>query len=372
MANRYKVKVNNCPCWEITFENNPEKDLQKEAKSQETIIRRIWKEAGEKIKQEALGKYRFDRLKSDMDITCDCGKSVPLQYFGSTAENREQFEKDIFAVCSEFFRTVYEEIGRKLEGMPDEGALEEEASMQGIHDFGIILPDEGASEEEASTQSIHDFEITLLEECSSLTPINFGRGPRKVTIIVSGVPNSNTYIAKTYPQGSSLYFVVPVYNLTVSGTNKEGKEVSQTWQVLRFMPFLNENPQTTGYKTKTGETPIMAGLADKREQPIQSYLPNYEIHNTHSEENGGFVITGSFMIHDGPDNLQTEARMWGAAGCMEVVGENGFSTMKEFIFSISGSENTDMEKGLQELVNSKNLWLKLEGTQRPAVIEYKE
>ena len=171
---------------------------------------------------------------------------------------------------------------------------------------------------EASTQSIHDFEITLPEECPSLTPINFGRGPRKVTIIVSGVPNSNTY------------------------------------------------------KIKTGETPIMAGLADKREQPIQSYLPNYEIHNTHSEENGGFVITGSFMIHDGPDNLQTGARMWGAAGCMEVVGENGFSTMKEFIFSISGSENTDMEKGLQELVNSKNLWLKLEGTQRPPVIEYKE
>ena len=199
-----------------------------------------------------------------------------------------------------------------------------------------------------------------------------GNDPRRVTITVSGISNGNTYIAKTYPQRSSRYFIVPVYNITVSGTNNEGKEVSQSWQVLRFMPFLNENPQATGYKTKTSETPIMAGLADKREHPIQRYIPEYEIHNTFSEENGGFVITGSFMIHDGPDNLQSDAGMWGAAGCMEVVGEKGFSKMKEFIFSISGSENKNIDKGLQELVDSKNLWLNLEGTSRPPVKEYEK
>jgi RHS repeat-associated protein len=217
--------------------------------------------------------------------------------------------------------------------------------------------------------------LTSYHYCGN-NPISYidpdGQDPRKVTITVRGVSNGNTYIAKTYPQRSSRYFIVPAYNITVSGTNNEGKEVSQTWQVLRFMPFLNENPQATGYKTKTGEMPIMAGLADKREQTIQSYLPDYEIHNTFSEENGGFVITGGFMIHDGPDNLQSEAGMWGAAGCMEVVGENGFSTMKEFIFSISGSENTNIEKGLQELVNTKNLWLQLEGTPRPPVNEYEQ
>ena len=145
MANRYKIKVNNCPCWDITFKDNPEKDLKKEAKFQETIIRKVWKEAEEKIKQEALGKYRFDRLKGDMEITYNCRESAHLQYSGSTAENLAQFEADISSVCYEFFRTVYEEIGRELEEMPDEGALEEEASMQSIPDFGITLLEEECS-----------------------------------------------------------------------------------------------------------------------------------------------------------------------------------------------------------------------------------
>ncbi|MDR0507210.1 MAG: hypothetical protein LBH32_10420 [Dysgonamonadaceae bacterium] len=166
------------------------------------------------------------------------------------------------------------------------------------------------------------------------------------------------------------FYEVPVYTLTVSGTDNTGNKLEKQWQVLRFMPFLNTNPEQTGYNTRTGTTPIMSGLSDKREQSIQSYNPNYEIHNTHSEENGGFVITGNFMIHDGHDDLKLESGSWGAAGCMEVVGKKGFSEMKQFIYSISGSNNPDMEKGLQEFVKYKSLKLNLEGAAKPPVVEH--
>jgi hypothetical protein len=192
---------------------------------------------------------------------------------------------------------------------------------------------------------------------------------REVTIHVSGVPNGNTYIAKTYPMTAGKFYEIPVYNITIMGTDDGGNRVSKQWQVLRFMPFLNTDPQKTGYKTRTRTEPIMSGLSSARKQSLFEYNPNYEIHNTFSPENGGFRVTGSFLIHDGPDDLIGDAGAWGAAGCMEVVGPSVFSKLKQTIFDLSGSSNSNMEKGLVDFAKSGKLKLDLEATKTPLVKE---
>ena len=220
----------------------------------------------------------------------------------------------------------------------------------------------------------------MWEKYAGMSPYNYcagnsvklvdpdGREPRKVTITISGNPTGNKYYARTYPEtmmaGENIVlFKVPTYTVTVSGTDNNGNQVSKSWETLRFMPYLNQHPEKTGYKTKTGETPKASGLADqKSDYRIQSYNPNYKIHNTYSPENGGFVIEGNFMIHDGPDGYENYG--WGAAGCFEIMGKNGFNEFKTFIFSLSGMEG-EREQGLVDFVKTGNLRLNLEKAERP-------
>ena len=195
---------------------------------------------------------------------------------------------------------------------------------------------------------------------------SFGGPPyRDVTITISGTSNGLSYQAKTYPEYNGKRYGVPIYSLTVMGTNSKGEKVSRTWNVLRFMPYLNQNPQNTGYKQATGSTPIMCGLSDERHSTIQSYNPNYQVHNSQTPENGGFVIYGNFMIHDGPDSENNTG--WGAAGCMEVMGDEGFTKLKSFIFDLSGSRDPNMEQGLKEFVSSGKLHINIEQSKRPSV-----
>lgn len=110
----------------------------------------------------------------------------------------------------------------------------------------------------------------------------------------------------------------------------------------------------------------MSGLADERHSLILNYFPNYTVRNTATPEDGGFLIYGNFMIHDGPDLISNT--MWGAAGCVEVMGEMGFNRLKQFIYDLSGSNNTDIEKALVELVAEKKLYIIIEKAKRPSLI----
>ena len=187
---------------------------------------------------------------------------------------------------------------------------------------------------------------------------------RKVTYTISGKPNGKKYYARTYPSRDGNLYEVPVYTLTVRGTDNQGNEIIRTFDILRFMPYLNRKKDNTGYKTIT-ETPFMSGLADYRKAPIQRYNANYEIHNTYSPENGGFVILGSFMIHDGPDDITSDIG-WGGAGCMEVCGNNGFADLKSLTYALSGSQKTQ-DKALNDLVNAGLLIVIIEKAVRPTI-----
>ncbi len=69
-----------------------------------------------------------------------------------------------------------------------------------------------------------------------------------VTFEVSGTPNGTVYrAAKTYPIFDGLLYEVPIYNLIVKKVLKKGQaeaeQQSKTFQVIRFMPYLNPSKQ---------------------------------------------------------------------------------------------------------------------------------
>ena len=57
------------------------------------------------------------------------------------------------------------------------------------------------------------------------------------------------------------------------------------------------------------------------------------MHSTNSAENGAWIVYGNFLVHDGPDSLN---EAYGTAGCLEVVGVNGFSKLNNAIRTLSG------------------------------------
>ena len=50
------------------------------------------------------------------------------------------------------------------------------------------------------------------------------------------------------------------------------------------------------------------------------------------------------------------------------MGEMGFNRLKQFIYDLSGSNNTDIEKALVELVAEKKLYIIIEKAKRPSLI----
>lgn len=112
----------------------------------------------------------------------------------------------------------------------------------------------------------------------------------------------------------------------------------------------------------------MAGRTSSFNQSIIAYQ-YYETQSANSPENGGFVIVGDVMIHDGPDDLAGEIGIWGGAGRLEVCGPNGFTELKKFIFDNSGSTESDVEVGLEKYVASGMLKFIMSKTMKPKVVE---
>ncbi len=150
----------------------------------------------------------------------------------------------------------------------------------------------------------------------------------------------------------------------VSGTNKDGVPVSKTFNVLRFMPFYNPTNVKSDYKLKTNNV-IMAGLLSSRIQNISIYK-DYKMHSTRLGENGAFVLKGTFYLHDGPDSLSEHG--WASAGCIEVVGVNGFTNLKTTICRFAGLKGVNLTSELTKIASKGYLSLNLMQADKPSII----
>jgi hypothetical protein len=174
---------------------------------------------------------------------------------------------------------------------------------------------------------------------------------RNVKIWVGGVSvgEQKTW---AYPNGQALgYYMIPIYNCSVEGTDNAGKPVRELFNVLRF-----------GVQSKDGKTATVVGLASPQMHVIKAYLPNYSVHSALSLENGAWQVHESFLIHDGPDN---PTEVFATIGCIEIMGHREFIKFNDLIISLSGPKAMNRQRQLIEIGRSGCLSIKYDGAERP-------
>lgn len=183
---------------------------------------------------------------------------------------------------------------------------------------------------------------------------------RNVKITLTATQTGATYLMRAYPtEINDKSYEMPVYILTVEGTDIKGIKKTKNYNCLRFSIYYNDpkNPDTH-YKTLGG--PFISGLANEQTHICPEYKKNYTIHNRAGQEVGALVIAGSFYIHEGPSKL-TDIR-FASAGCVEIIGS--FKEFKEYIALLAGGTGNTTDILLQ-LVSDQKLAIYAEKATKP-------
>ncbi len=149
---------------------------------------------------------------------------------------------------------------------------------------------------------------------------------RPITMTVGSVPFGQA-ITWSYPYNNKKTYIIPTYQLTVTGTDASGNQITKVFEVIRF--GVNA--------TSDGKVKIV-GLADYQTYKIKAWDPTYPVHSYPSTEDGAWQVFGDYLIHDGPDLPITQS--YATAGCIEICGgPNGFITFNKFLLTLSGANS---------------------------------
>ena len=189
---------------------------------------------------------------------------------------------------------------------------------------------------------------------------------RETLILVSNQKTADEYLAKTYPikdvnptTGKVRQYRTPVYKIFVKGTDGTSKPLVKEWTGLRFMPYWNDPKHPDGrYKTLGW---VNSGKHRVTKQPVTYYNRDYPIHNRISPFHGAITIDGSFLIHAGPADLSDT--QWGAAGCVEVIGD--FDAFKNDIKEVSGATAANLDDAILETIKAQKLLIEVEQAEPP-------
>src|SRR5215471_219577 len=119
---------------------------------------------------------------------------------------------------------------------------------------------------------------------------------RGISITIGGSPAGQA-VTWSYPVWDGKYYVVPLYNVTVTGSDDAGTVVTKTFKALRFGVYRDPN-KPVGASKATG--PFVAGRAAPQEYTA-GFRADYDVHSAESHEPGAWDLNGGFLIHDGPD-----------------------------------------------------------------------
>ncbi len=185
----------------------------------------------------------------------------------------------------------------------------------------------------------------------------------KVLIHITAVQTGEYYMARSYPDddynnnGKIELYEVPVY--TINLKNLENTSSLISWKALRFMPYWNDPSQPSNhYKTKGW---VNSGLHQLEFKPISAFIPGYSTANRDSPYKGAFRLKNSFLIHAGP--LQINDAGWGAAGCVEIIGD--FRVFKANICHLAGYDGNNCDKTLLDMVGNNLLYVKMDQAEVP-------
>ncbi len=174
---------------------------------------------------------------------------------------------------------------------------------------------------------------------------------RNVTLIVGGEPigEGPTW---AYPAGAKLgLFIIPIYEMTVLGTDEKKAEVREKVPVFRF-----------GVHCTDGKTARVVGLKNHQVYHIKRWIPTYKVHSANSPENGAWQVFGSFLIHDGPDN---NTEIFATIGCIEIIGPEGFTRFNDLLISLMAPSGKDRDQQLDSIGQSGRLKIEYKASHRP-------
>ena len=174
--------------------------------------------------------------------------------------------------------------------------------------------------------------------------------------LVVGAKQVGTAIVFGYPAYRDKYYVVPTYHLHVTGRYDDGLPCSQHFEVIRFGVHYEPNAQ-----------PYVVGLKDEQSYIIKAWM-DYKLHSTDAAENGAWIVKGSFLIHDGPDDPMTQ--LFGSKGCIEICGWQGFSRFNDLLIRLSGATAQERDKKLAQIGSGRRLKITYKSTARPPLVPY--
>ncbi len=157
-----------------------------------------------------------------------------------------------------------------------------------------------------------------------------------------------------YPKGQNLgLFAIPIYEMKVVGHDNNKKLSVTTFPVYRF-----------GVQSEDGKTVHSVGLSENQRHIIKAWKPNYKVHSFPSVEDGAWVVTGTFYIHDGPDDhTQIEASI----GCVEVWGDQGFVKFNDLLISLMDPPGKTRDEKCFAIARSGLLTIVYEKAPRPPI-----
>ena len=171
----------------------------------------------------------------------------------------------------------------------------------------------------------------------------------KLTVGGKAIGEGKTW---AYPNGIGLgTYLIPIYELTVAGTDSKGKPVTEKFQVYRF-----------GVQSKDGKTAHVVGLAEFQTHVIKTWDPTYKVHSAKSPENGAWVVYGNFLIHDGPDN---NTELFATIGCVEIMGPKAFVKFNDLLINLMDPPADTRDKQLAAMAKSQKLKITYEMATRP-------
>ncbi len=137
---------------------------------------------------------------------------------------------------------------------------------------------------------------------------------------------------------NTVQYRVPLYRMTVSGTDNSNRPVTENFDVIRFGVLDSQRGH------------IVVGLAEAQRHTLRR--ANYM--------RGSWQITGNHVIHDGADNPIRDA--YGAIGCIEVTGTNGWQRFEATIRRLSGTNDPNA------ISRARTLSIQIDATTRPPLI----
>ena len=180
---------------------------------------------------------------------------------------------------------------------------------------------------------------------------------RKIKIVVGNIKIGQA-LTWAYPAGdpSSTIYIIPTYEVTVSGIDDKGVPKTRKFEALRF-----------GVQKKTASSSdLVVGLANTQTHIIKSWIPTYTVHSSTSTENGAWQVYDSFLIHDGPDNVMNTRNIYASIGCVEIVGgPQGFVAFNDFIIELSGASAKTKASKLIEIGKAKSISITYLAAARP-------